>query len=80
MTGFADSQDGRVGLVLVVDLSIGGLGSLSSGCVHGDGRGRRLEWAKTTGKFLHGQLCVGAIQHAEFAVLFAEASELVFGL
>mgnify|MGYP006966118674 CR=1 FL=1 len=80
VTSLTDSQDGRVGLVLVVDLSIGGLGSLGSGCVQWDGRGRRLEWAKTTGEFLNGHLRVGTIQHAEFAVLFAEASELFFGL
>lgn len=77
VASLADSQDGRVGLVLVVDLSVGGLGS---GCVHRDGRGRGLEWAKTTGEFLHRHLCIGAIQHAEFAVLFAEGSELLFGL
>lgn len=79
VASLADCQDGRVGGVLVVDLGILGLGGLDGGCVHRDWWGRRLEGTETAGEFLHGHLCVGAVQHTEFTVLLAEASELVFG-
>lgn len=76
----ANCQDGRECLVLVVDLGVCGLSGLNGGCVHRYRGRRRLEGSKTAGVFLNGHLRFGAVQHAELAVLFAEGSELLFGL